>query len=74
MAEEFFTITKDEHVKKENICKIDLFHQHKLDHQLFLHFLATFLKKYVVSRVVSGALLGAIKVALLRAMTVQGAF
>ena len=66
-----------QHAEKRNICKINLLHQNKVDHQLFLQILVTLLrnsKKYVVSRVVPGAHSGALKVALLRSMTIQSAF
>ena len=72
-------------LEKINICETDLFHRTKLDHQLFLQILVTFLTnsiKDVVSKVVSCALSGALKVALsgalkvalLRAVTIQSAF
>ena len=64
-------------MQKKNICKIDRFHQNKLEHQLFTQILVRFWRnsiKYVVSRVVLGALAGALKVALLRAKIIQGAF
>ena len=54
------------------MCKTDLFYQNKHDHQLFLQSFSQFFEKlkYVVSKAVSGAL----KVALLRAMAIQSAF
>ena len=63
--------------EKENMCKTNLFYQNKHDHQLFLQILVKFLRnsmKYVVSRAVSGALSGGLKVTLLRALAIQSAF
>ena len=60
------------------MCKIDLFHQNKHDDRLFFSiFLVKFLRnniKQVVSSAAFGAPLGAIKIAILKAMTVQRAF
>ena len=63
--------------KKRNNCKIDLFHQNKLDYQPCRQILVKLLKnsiKYVVSRAVLGALLGTLKVALVGTLIIQSAF
>ena len=63
--------------EKENMCKTNLFYQNKHDHQLFLQILVKFLRnsiKDVVSRGVSGALSGALKIARLRPVAIQSTF
>ena len=45
MAGEFSPIKKVYEGRKENICKIDLFHQNKLDHQLFLQIFSQVFEK-----------------------------
>ena len=63
--------------EKGNMCKTDLCYQKNTIISFFSKFLVKFLRnsiKYVASRAVSGALLGALKVALLRAMAIQSAF
>ena len=63
--------------EKENVCKTNLFYQNKHDHQLFLQILVKFLRnsiKDVVSRGVSGALSGALKIARLRPVAIQSTF
>ena len=70
-------MAKDIVSRKKNICKINLFHQNKPDHQLLHEILVRFLRnsiKYIVSRVVSRAFSGAQKFALLTAMIIQSAF
>ena len=64
-------------MQKKDMHKIDLFHQNKHDHQLFLQFLVKFLRnniKYVVSSAVSGAVSGELKVPLFRTLTIQSVF
>ena len=74
MAGEFSPIAKDV-ACKINICKIDLFHiKANLITNYFSKFLVKFLRKsikYIVSRLVLGALSGVLKVAHLRVMTIQ---
>ena len=56
--------------EKSNICKANIFHQNKLDHQLLdQSFSQNFSKyqKYVVSRVILGSLFSELKVQLLTA-------
>ena len=56
----------------KNISEFDLVHQNKLDHQIFAKFFVEFLKNSInciVSRAVLGVLLDALKVALLRVIT-----
>ena len=46
MAGEFSNpLTKDKECRKRNICKIDLLHQKKLDHQLFLQIFSQVFEK-----------------------------
>ena len=59
--------------KERNICKADIFHQNKHDHQLFLQiFSPVFERSQKIHSLESS--FGCTKVALLRAMTVQSAF
>ena len=77
MAGEFLPTTKEVASRKKKICKTNLFYQNKHDHQLFLQILVKFLRnsiKDVVSRGVSGALSGALKIARLRPVTIQSTF
>ena len=74
MAGEFFPITKEVASRKKKMC-VKLIYSIKTNTiiSFFSKFLVTFLRnnlKYVVSRAVSGIL----KVALLRAMAIQSAF
>ena len=45
MTEQFFPMMKMQHTEKKNNCQIDLFHQNKHDHQLFLQFFRQAFKK-----------------------------
>ena len=73
IAGEFSPITRDVTCKKKSICKTDLFHQNKLDQNLFPQIFSHVFEKYH-SWVVLGALSEALKVPLLRAMTIQSVF
>ena len=78
MAGEFYPITKDVVCRKKEIfVKLIYSIKTNLITSFFSKFLVKFLRnsiKYVVSRVVPGALLGPLKVALLTAMTIQSEF
>ena len=78
MAGEFLPITKEVASRKKKIC-VKLIYSIKTNTiiSFFSRFLVEFLRnsiKYVVSRAVSVALSGTLKVALLRAMAIQSAF
>ena len=72
-VEHLWWLLLDVACKEKNMCKIDLFYQNKDEHQLFFRFFANFLRNSI-KYLVSSAVLGAIKIALLRAMTIQSAF
>ena len=77
MAREFSLITKDVADKKKIFVKFIYSIKTNLITSFFSKYLVKFLRnsiKYVVSRVVLGTFSGALKVALLRAMTIQSAF
>ena len=78
MAGEFLPITKEVASTKKKMC-VKLIYSIKTNTiiSFFSKFLVKFLRnsiKYEVLRAVSGAFLGALKVALLRAMAIQSAF
>ena len=78
MAGEFLPIRKEVASRKKEMC-VKLIYSIKTNTiiSFFSKFLVKFLRnsiKYVVSRAVSGALLGAPKVTFLRTITIQSAF
>ena len=72
-VEHLWWLLLDVACKEKNMCKIDLFYQNKDEHQLFFRFFANFLRNSI-KYLVWSAVLGAIKIALLRALTIQSAF
>ena len=78
MAGEFLPIRKEVASRKKKMCvKLNYSIKTNMIISFFSKFLVTFLRnsiKYVVSRAVLGALLGALKVSLLRTMAIQSAF
>ena len=77
MAGEFSPITKDVACRKKIFVELIYFIKANLTTSFFLKFSGRFLKnniKYVVSRVVSGTLSGALKTATMEDMTIQNAF
>ena len=61
----------------KNICKVDIFYQKEHGYQLFLQIFSQVFEKYHKIRSFEscfGALLGALNIALLRAITIQSAF
>ena len=77
MAGEFFPITKDLGCRKKIFVKLIYSIKTNLITSFFSNFLVKFLNnsiKYVVSRAVSGAVWAKLKVALLKSITIQGAF
>ena len=78
MVGEFLPITKEVASMQKRMC-VKLIYSVKINTiiRFFFKLLVTFLRnsiKYVVSRAVLGALLGALKVSLLRTMAIQSAF
>ena len=77
MAEEFFPIRKDVGCRKKIFVKLIYSIKTNLITSFFSNFLVKFLNnsiKYVVSRAVSGAVWGTLKIALLKSITIQSAF